>query len=591
MGHDDSFDHELTRTFIARECRVDCTNVSDTPTFSLSCREGRGVFEILFFDILNDLAKPPKAKLVSVPAQFEDKYLPHLNPDKTICYLDFDRHTLSPVDKVGYINTCVAAVKRQVHRWAKEIDDEDVAAEFCAHWQPDDLVFSLMGDEKSGVHSEYTWKIGDTELSEKVIAPKALNITQWSRRRHALTPTVELQDIGKLTKVLRFKLKDGLFIPFAQKWPLESFAEFFEWIEKVDANTARAIVNRLYYLEGTQSEVYMEFDHKEEHFGFTTGLSPNLKAILKGRNVGNKGGGRKPRNKASHKTYKYEGIARAIRATPPQKLKFTRSILHKGDDQFLYGRNTGMENLSNLKIAVIGCGTVGAFAGYAMTLSGAGSGKGGSLTFYDDDFLSTGNIGRHLLGLPYLSRNKANAMVCYLRCQGHAGDFHAKARKFEKRDTNRNFDIIVDVSGELDFGELLTTWIDQKVGKRPLLIHGWVDGYGQAARAIANTGEGDAGCIGCLRNYNATGKATGPRYKVFLDGKEPLDDQKFKMACSSTYMPFPVASSMSAATLIYRLAMQKGEGGTILQQEFTANIRKLSAVKLSKSKNCPICGS
>ena len=77
------------------------------------------------------------------------------------------------------------------------------------------------------------------------------------------------------------------------------------------------------------------------------------------------------------------------------------------DVDFLYGRNLGdLPSLAVKKLALIGCGTIGGFLALQLAQSGAGA-KAGRLVLFDNQILTSSNLGRHLLGLPYLRRNKA----------------------------------------------------------------------------------------------------------------------------------------------------------------------------------------
>jgi hypothetical protein len=103
------------------------------------------------------------------------------------------------------------------------------------------------------------------------------------------------------------------------------------------------------------------------------------------------------------------------------------------DAKFLYERNLGdLHSLAGRKIALIGCGTIGGFLAAYLAQSGAGT-LGGLLALFDREILMPSNLGRHLLGMPYLNRNKAVACADYIRSQfphveaeGHSGDALAK---------------------------------------------------------------------------------------------------------------------------------------------------------------------
>jgi tRNA A37 threonylcarbamoyladenosine dehydratase len=80
-----------------------------------------------------------------------------------------------------------------------------------------------------------------------------------------------------------------------------------------------------------------------------------------------------------------------------------------------------MENLAGKRILLIGCGTIGSFLAQQLTQCGCGR-AGGRLDLVDDDVLRPANLGRHLLGVPYLNRNKAEGCASNLVINEGCGD-------------------------------------------------------------------------------------------------------------------------------------------------------------------------
>lgn len=87
------------------------------------------------------------------------------------------------------------------------------------------------------------------------------------------------------------------------------------------------------------------------------------------------------------------------------------------DSGYVFGRNLhGSSNLADKRILLIGCGTIGGFLAQQLAQCGAGAGKG-ELTLVDPDSLYPANLGRHLLGAPYLYDNKARACAEFIGSQ------------------------------------------------------------------------------------------------------------------------------------------------------------------------------
>lgn len=75
--------------------------------------------------------------------------------------------------------------------------------------------------------------------------------------------------------------------------------------------------------------------------------------------------------------------------------------------------NNAVRNLRDLSIALVGCGTIGSHLARMLVQSGAGI--AGRFSLYDNQRLSEGNIGRHLLGFADIGKPKASALKAELQ--------------------------------------------------------------------------------------------------------------------------------------------------------------------------------
>jgi tRNA A37 threonylcarbamoyladenosine dehydratase len=111
----------------------------------------------------------------------------------------------------------------------------------------------------------------------------------------------------------------------------------------------------------------------------------------------------------------------------------------------------GRSNLSGKNIVLIGCGTIGSFLAQQLAQSGAGA-AGGKLVLVDHDKLKTGNLGRHLLGTPYLDRPKAEGCRDFLRDQLPMLNIEFRNIDAAASDwTTTGFDLVIDATGEEGF--------------------------------------------------------------------------------------------------------------------------------------------
>lgn len=180
-------------------------------------------------------------------------------------------------------------------------------------------------------------------------------------------------------------------------------------------------------------------------------------------------------------------------------IEVDRAQVVLADEEHIFGRNLGgMNRFADLNILLIGCGTIGSFLAQQLVQCGYGAGKG-CLTISDSDMLRPANLGRHLLGVQYLSQNKAVATAEFLRGQlppvaviGRSEDFAAEHL------AGGNFDLVIDATGEEAFSIALNEQAVRNRSDSPPILFSWMIGNGSAARCIL-TGMPDKACYKCLK--------------------------------------------------------------------------------------------
>ncbi|OSZ76014.1 hypothetical protein CAP37_11840 [Hydrogenophaga sp. IBVHS1] len=177
----------------------------------------------------------------------------------------------------------------------------------------------------------------------------------------------------------------------------------------------------------------------------------------------------------------YQHIVKSFAARPVQRIPVARA-----DGAWIHGRdhNCNYLELTTKKVALVGCGAVG--AAVALLLAQAGVGE---LLLVDSDSLTTANVGRHPLGLDHVGTNKASALSLVLRRRyPHLCFESAFQTRFEDltrsdREKLAGTDLIVTAGIDFDGEVALDAW---RVGlpRPPALVSTWVEAFAAAGHAV-----------------------------------------------------------------------------------------------------------
>jgi len=260
------------------------------------------------------------------------------------------------------------------------------------------------------------------------------------------------------------------------------------------------------------------------------------------------------------------------------------------DPGYVFARNMGgRRNLAGKKIALIGCGTIGGFLAHQLAQSGAGA-DGGRLLLVDNDKLGTCNLGRHLLGVPHLNRNKAEACRDHLlehlpMLQVDAHDVDASSVDW----TSPRFDLVVDATGEEGFSIALNERAVRARPGGPSVLFAWLLGNGAAAQSLL-TGEPEFACFKCLKPI-----LDGPPRFRTLKADSGVDIVRNAACGDALYVPFPVSRSAAAAALACEQALDWANGGPA--PRFRSRLLDPDRALFVKDANplraahCPACGA
>lgn len=156
------------------------------------------------------------------------------------------------------------------------------------------------------------------------------------------------------------------------------------------------------------------------------------------------------------------------------------------DGAWVHGRDhaSSYALVKNRKVAVIGCGAIG--AAVARLLAQAGVGE---QIFVDADSLATANVSRHPLGMFQVGVNKAAGLQEHLRREFPHLTFElAYQRRFERLapkelDQLASADLIVSAGIDFD-GEAALDYWRRDLARPPAHLSAWAEAYAAAGHAL-----------------------------------------------------------------------------------------------------------
>lgn len=263
----------------------------------------------------------------------------------------------------------------------------------------------------------------------------------------------------------------------------------------------------------------------------------------------------------------------------------------RADASELAGRNLGGDApLANMRIAQIGCGTIGSYLARLLVQSGAGLNH--DFLIIDHDIMSPDNVGRHALGARYIGCNKAAAMRRALK-----EDFPDVTVEILQKDARsafsrlRGFDIVIDATGDNHLSNALNAHAIAARQKDdfPPVLYAMIFGNGVAVQTFLDKATPDAACFRCLKPIHHNDW----RYSPLKPGVET--EMTVRPCGYGTFAPFSVEASVQASGLALRQILDFASGN----QNATLRTRVLDKKygrshndkSVPKSDKCPACSS
>ena len=203
------------------------------------------------------------------------------------------------------------------------------------------------------------------------------------------------------------------------------------------------------------------------------------------------------------------------------------------DGAWVHGRDhaSSYALVKNRKVAVIGCGAIG--AAVARLLAQAGVGE---QIFVDADSLTSANVSRHPLGMFHIGFNKASALQEHLRREfPHLTFEHAFLRRFEWLTVKdlallASADLIISAGIDFDGEAALDHW-RRSLTRPPAHLSIWAEAYAAAGHAVLLYGKASI-----LTNFDGEER---PNFRL-TDWPDEAGALIIEAGCGNTFQPHGV---------------------------------------------------
>ena len=252
----------------------------------------------------------------------------------------------------------------------------------------------------------------------------------------------------------------------------------------------------------------------------------------------------------------------AHQQVPPNNLNLVRSLLQVMSRDAVHSRDAvSAASLADKHVVLVGIGSLGSQV--AMQLARAGAGR---LTLIDPDILNAENLGRHVLGIDDLGRNKVDAMRDRLMRDVPTVEVTAVPSWVELSTSVKALqtaDLVVVTTA--DWHSELWLWRRKLEGASWPLMQGWSEPHGVAGHVlVAPADSTDDG----TQLFDASGVFRHPSTNGW-----PNNGFVDRPQCGGRYIPGGPIGLSAISTLASRVAVETLQGRILAPQwhRYTAN--------------------
>jgi len=500
-----------------------------------------------------EFARLPRLQL---PHANEDlpELIAHLEQEGGYCYANRDQYVLDHFNPREAMLQSLQLMRASLERSLTRHAQPEIEAEFPQHW----FGISVYVDLKQPSQSAPLYIVGNADKSEKLVL--------------ADTPRVAGLLDGFKPKSCRrvglIRTSRTLTFTASQTRP-NTLSEFLTWLSSIDPALGPLALSRLRKESDNPRTVFIFAPNGV--VGAQVQIPPIWKKAIEER----------PQSMARFLDKRRDALG------------IQRMFGEPIDPDFLYSRNMrNKKSFAGLSITLVGCGTIGSHLAKMLAQSGAGYGEKASLTLIDEQQLKPGNIGRHLLGVPDIGRNKAVAVRDELLRLYPGLKISAIGDDTLKRlDGLLDDQLVIDATGDEGVANAINARLLGALrdnGKVPATIYAWLFGNGAAAQSLFWDSM-DFACYRCLKPEHGGNWRFNPL-------KTEYQLETVAAQCGEgAYLPYGVSSSVLAASIAFQTALDWLNGGASprlrTQRISSDRTQQVKDQDPSRSPRCPACGN
>ena len=519
----------------------------------------------------------PSAWVINIPIQLEGKLIPHISSTYYLCYVEQMEADWNSND----LDSTYRDVDEQIQKTLNDAVASDLSidieleGEFANYWNSDEDIYLL---DKLEYNKTFTTRFSEKRSLDDIVSREYITInSSETNKQDPISAWINVRGINieylsDISITTHYIMVNSSRLVGAQ-WPPNNLYDILKWLTHIDHNARNNVIQKIISDKTKRRIIFLEVKG-QDCIAFYFEL--NLQAIDINRH-------------SSNKTRKTSFLHLAsLLGGNRSTLNFKRLNVIQSDKSTLLSRNQFRPNVGNLsdkKIALIGCGTIGGYLADLLLRSGAGCGNK-YFHLYDSDDFKPHNFARHALTVCEFGKNKATALGVRLRNTIHISK-NIQGFSFQfpiNKKVLLNYDIVIDATGRPPVSKRLAAIVRElENNKRPILIHAFNDGNGRASKVLLDNG---SCCYACMVNNSETHKNN-----IDLRFKDIDSVAENRISCGTTYTPYDAAVSHMTAALAQEAILNTLE----LKMPWTYNEHMFDGSRTRKQKllkrqqNCPIC--